>query len=102
MTPPPTTTYCARLGSSPAPDDEAVPARAAAGLMAEKSSDMGAPCHGLNGCSIARAATPEEVVCLSPRHGAGSGTRPSSGARAQCRWRLPPAVDLVAGIRSRA
>ena len=44
----------ARVGRSPGAEGEAASARAAAGLMAVKSSDMGAPSHGLNGCSIAR------------------------------------------------
>ena len=39
-------------GRSPDPEDEVASARAAAGLIAAKSSDMKAPCHSLNSHSM--------------------------------------------------
>src|SRR4029079_8156979 len=54
ITPPPTTTYFSRLARCPEAAGEGGSGGGAAGLMGVKSSDMRAPSHGLNGCSIVR------------------------------------------------
>src|SRR4051794_10723582 len=107
MTPPPTTTYCARSGRSPAEEDDDSPAREAAGLMAVKSSDMQAPCHCLNRCSIA-CRTPDaragqaELAASSSSGSTRSSRRERSSERRKSRVATSPtAIRSEATSRAR-